>query len=413
MRKIIQTIAGALSAIVIVVLALSLYIQALLPETFHVEQGEAFIINSQVAITAHTDSRGLFKNLEPKIIGKSGNIYNLSINLFRSKTTLPVQGQMTTRKMVVPGGTPFGIKMFTDGVMVVGMSDIQVGTENVNPAKSAGLKVGDVITSINDNPVHSNMDVSDYISASGGDEIRLGVRRGEDEMEVYLQPIKSEYDNAYKAGIWVRDSSAGIGTMTYYDPDTMGFAGLGHAVCDVDTGDIMPLSSGEVVDVNISGVNVGQSGKPGELKGAFTSDTPIGSLLRNTQTGIVGLLNSPYFGGDPVPMAFKQEVETGPAVILSTISGNKPQSFDILVEKVNYSDVNPTKNMVIKIVDKNLLATTGGIVQGMSGSPVLQNGKLVGAITHVFVNDPTRGYGIFAENMDKELNNVENSINVA
>jgi len=401
MKKFIHVLAGLCSAFTITLLAFVLYVQASLPDNFFVAEGGEFIINSKLSISANT------VEFIPKIFDKAGNSYNLNLNLLGSVPVKQVQVQVVERKMVVPGGSPFGIKMFTDGVMIVGMSDIQIGTQNVNPAKNAGLKIGDIITHIDGAKVEGNTDVAETIAQSDGEEIKLTVKRSGNSLTIYLQPVHSEFDQTFKAGIWVRDSSAGIGTMTYYDPEAMTFAGLGHAVCDVDTGNIMPLSSGEIVDVNISGVNAGQTGKPGELKGSFLSEDCLGELLRNTETGIFGILNDDYFGAEAVPMAMKQEVEVGPASILSTISGNKPQEFKITIEKVNYSDVNPTKNMVIKITDESLLATTGGIVQGMSGSPIMQNGQLVGAITHVFVNDPTRGYGIFAENMDKELILVE------
>jgi len=408
MRKFIQAVACAASAGVAIILAFILYIQATLPDNFYVAEGEEFIINSKLTITATATQGGYAKNLDPKVFDSTGNCYSINLNLFRSVPIKQVQVHVVERKMVIPGGTPFGIKMFTEGVMIVGMSDIQVGTENVNPAKEAGLKVGDILTHIDGEKVTGNTDVAEYISSSGGDEICMTVNRDGALYDFHLQPIHSEYDKTYKAGIWVRDSSAGIGTMTYYDPENMCFAGLGHAICDVDTGEIMPLSSGEIVDVNISGVHAGESGRPGELKGTFSSGT-MGELLSNTEKGIFGVLYDPYFGGEEVPMALKQEVEPGPAVILSTISGNKPQEFEIVIEKVNYSDTSPNKNMVVKITDEKLLSTTGGIVQGMSGSPILQDGKLVGAVTHVFVNDPTRGYGIFAENMDIELISVEKS----
>lgn len=413
MKKYIQAVAGVVAAGVTLLLAFVLYVQATLPDNFFVAQGESLMINSRLSITAAAQMESEAQSLDPKVYDQAGNCYSLKLSLFDSVVIKQVQVQVVERKMVVPGGSPFGIKMFTSGVMVVGMSDIQMGAENVNPAKNAGVRIGDIITHIDGHAVTGNTDVAKYISSCSGDEIKLSIHRDGHGIDLYLQPVKSEYDQTYKAGIWVRDSSAGIGTMTYYDPETMRFAGLGHAICDVDTGEIMPLASGEIVDVIISGVNVGQSGKPGELKGAFSSEKPIGTLLSNTETGIFGTLNKPYFGGDAIPMALKQEIQPGPAVIYSTISGSKPQAFDIIIEKVNYSDVNPTKNMVIKITDPKLLAATGGIVQGMSGSPIIQDGKLAGAITHVFVNDPTRGYGIFAENMDKEMNFVEKNKKIA
>ena len=402
MKKVIRAFAGVACTGVMLLLALTAYIQYILPDTFRVEQGEEFFVSDRLSLTTSDQD-----NLSPKIFDKNGTIYRLHISLSRQNDAQEVISY-AQRRMVVPGGSPFGIKMFTDGVMVVGMSDIQMGSENVNPAKEAGLKIGDMITHINGQRLERTGDVKELIAESKGTTVSISVRRGENQLELSLKPVVSALDNGYKAGIWVRDSSAGIGTMTYYDPQTGAFAGLGHGVCDVDTGAIMPLSSGEIVDVNISGCNIGQSGKPGELKGTFSTEKPIGRLLVNSEFGLFGLMNISYFGADPIPMAHKSEIKPGPAVILSTTSGNKPQSFDILIEKVNYSDIAPTKNLVIKITDQRLLSSTGGIVQGMSGSPIIQEGRLVGAVTHVFVNDPTKGYGIFAENMDKQINIVEN-----
>jgi len=406
MRKFMRAAAGVVSTGVLSLLALTIYVQATLPDQFHVATGEEFYINSKLAVSASSN------NFEPKVYDKDGNSYSLTLRLFDSVPVKQVQVQVNDRKMVIPGGNPFGIKMFTEGVMVVGLSDIQVDTENVNPAKLSGIKVGDIITHIDKKAITRNEEVASLITESEGKPVTISYLRNNESFDVSLTPVRSEYDDSYKAGIWVRDSSAGIGTMTYCDPETGKFAGLGHAICDIDTGDIMPLGTGEIVDVNISGVNAGFSGNPGELKGSFSSDTPMGQLIANTEYGIFGILDEPI-PGQEMPMAHKQEVQPGPATIMATISGNKPQSFDIVIEKVNYSDTTPTKNMVITVVDENLLEITGGIVQGMSGSPIIQDGKLVGAVTHVFVNDPTRGFGIFAENMEERMDDVENNNNVA
>lgn len=412
MKRLCRALAGIISTGVLALLALVLYIQFTLPDNLYVAQGEEVAINSKLSLVS-MGQRNIPFTMDLKVLDDAGNSYKLDLKLFESVPIKQVQVQVVPRDMVVPGGMPFGIKMFTDGVIIVGLSDIQHGTQNLSPAKDAGLKVGDVLTAIDDIRLERNEDVAGCISTCQGNEVKVTLNRDGREIDVYLQPVKSDYDEGYKAGIWVRDSSAGIGTMTYYNPETLVFAGLGHAICDVDTGKIMPLSSGEIVDVNISGANAGHSGAPGELKGSFVGVEPIGSLELNSDTGIYGILEAPQIDADPIPMAMKQEIQPGPATILSTISGNKPQSFDIQIEKVNYSDTTTTKNMVINIVDEGLLATTGGIVQGMSGSPIIQNGRLVGAVTHVFVNDPTRGYGIFAENMDKQLKYVENNGNVA
>ncbi|MCL2837412.1 MAG: SpoIVB peptidase [Defluviitaleaceae bacterium] len=402
MRKLIKAAAVFGAAGASLLLALILYIQYIIPEDLNVGKSEEFIINGKLSLALTGE-----KDLLPKIADAGGNIYGLNIRLRGH----PVQEAIsfTEERMVVPGGNPFGIKLHTQGVLIVGMTDIQLGAKLLNPAKEAGVKVGDILTHIDGRKLERGCDVKYMVSGGAGQSLTFTLRRGTEELELTVEPVLSEFDREYKAGIWVRDSSAGIGTMTYFDPRSGAFAGLGHAVCDVDTGAIMPMASGKIVDVNISGVNAGQSGRPGELKGAFISDTPLGELHINSEAGLFGVLTGNFISHDPMPMARKGEVQPGPAVIFSTISGNKPQSFDITIEKVNHSDISPTKNMVIKINDDGLLSATGGIVQGMSGSPIIQNGKLAGAVTHVFVNDPTRGYGIFAENMDKQLTKIENN----
>lgn len=236
------------------------------------------------------------------------------------------------------------------------------------------------------------------------------VRRGNLTFSVNVTPAKSASENRYKLGAWVRDSSAGIGTMTFYDETSGIFGGLGHAVCDIDTGEILPLQSGEVVPVDINGVVKGVSGEPGELRGSFAKGETLGALTQNGETGVYGKLRNFTAQEERVEVAMKQDVHTGAAQIITTIDGSGPQYFDVELEKVHFNDSSPTRNIIVKITDEKLLEQTGGIVQGMSGSPIIQDGKLVGAVTHVFVNDPTRGYGIFAENMLKTAATVEEEL---
>ena len=405
MKQLTKGLAGVIAAGVLTLFCLATYLRISLPDEYMLVNGDELTVPSHFVVGADVsfDRSGLNGN----------ELYTVGLKLLDSIPIKNVQVQLVEPRMVIPGGTPFGIKMFTEGVMIVGMSDIQLGTETVNPSKEAGLKIGDILLSMDNKPVARNDDIKNIILESEGNEVQMTIRRDGEDLDFYLQPVQSEYDNAYKAGIWVRDSSAGIGTMTYYNPETLYFGGLGHAVCDVDTGRIMPLSSGEIVDVNISGSSIGESGKPGELKGKFVNDISSGKLLVNTEFGVFGTLEAPIIQANAIPIAYKQEIKPGPAVILSTVSGDKPQQFDIVIERVNYSDTSDTKNMIVRVTDKRLLETTGGIVQGMSGSPIIQNGKLIGAVTHVFVNDPARGYSIFAENMDKQLKLVENHRNIA
>ena len=207
-------------------------------------------------------------------------------------------------------------------------------------------------------------------------------------------------DGNFRAGVWVRDSSAGVGTLTFVDNTTGMFGGLGHSISDTDTGESIVLRSGEIVPVEIIGYEPGQVGDPGQLKGRFASQIAVGTVLGNDATGVYGTVRT-LLGGQDMTVAQSQEVEEGPAQILTTIEGTEPQLYEVEIEQVTLSRQDPNRNLVLRVTDPDLLATTGGIVQGMSGSPIIQNGRLVGAVTHVLVNDPTRGYGIFAENMLK------------
>ena len=336
--------------------------------------------------------------------------YNANLMLMGSIPVKNVNVEAVDETKVTPCGTPFGVKIFTKGVVVIGMTNVQTINGLLNPALEAGLKEGDVIVEVNDQPVNSNEEFANIIQNNGESEIKLAILRDNVPIETLLTPIKCCLDNTYKIGLWVRDSSAGIGSLTFYNEDTGDFAGLGHGICDIDTGELMPLMYGDIVKAYIAGIIKGERGNPGELKGYFSDYNSIGTLSANTNTGIYGTLNSSPINNEKVAVAMKQQVKTGNAKILTTISGETPDYYDIEITNVNYNENCPTKNMIITITDQRLLEATGGIVQGMSGSPIIQEGRLVGAVTHVFINDSKKGYGIFAETMLKNSQNyhVEN-----
>lgn len=298
-------------------------------------------------------------------------------------------------------GAPFGIKMEAKGVIVVGTADITGNGKSINPASEAGLQVGDVIYKAGGQEVSQNDQLAKIFESSAGQPVTIEAQREGKDFTAVLTPVFSETDGQYKGGLWVRDSTAGIGTLTFCDPDTSVFGGLGHGICDVDTNQLMPLGSGEILPVTISGVIRGQRGAAGELQGYFSSDLAIGEMSANTDTGVYGTLYDLPDTGEMLPIAMKQEVRAGEAQILTTIDGEEPRLYDAEIQSVNYDENQLTKNLIIKVTDPELLQKTGGIVQGLSGSPILQNGKLVGAVTHVLVNDPEKGYGIFAETMWK------------
>ncbi|HIT19751.1 MAG TPA: SpoIVB peptidase [Candidatus Fimivivens faecavium] len=399
MRSAYRKVAGVLIVLIAAVFGFTAYLQLILPDRYYVVQGESFSLGGLFGLKAE----GFSQTMPLEVYSRAGNSYQMQLTLPGGPVVKTISVQVVDRDMVIPGGRPFGIKMFTEGVMVVGMSDMDVSGQMQNPAKRAGIKAGDIILEMNGQKVSFNEDVGKIVSESNGQPVDVMVKRDDKVFHTSLQPISSPTDGVFRAGIWVRDSSAGIGTMTYYNPATGVFGGLGHAICDIDTGDIMPLASGEAVDVTITGVNRGSSGSPGELKGMFSGTSAIGSLILNGETGVFGTCGFSPIQAEPVELAVRSEVELGPATIYTTVNGKTPEAFSIVIEKIAAGDNNPTKNMVIRVTDPKLLEKTGGIVQGMSGSPILQNGRLVGAVTHVFVNDPTRGYGIFAENMERSV----------
>ncbi len=295
-----------------------------------------------------------------------------------------------------PGGQTFGIRMNTKGVVVVGVSEVECESGKANPAGDAGIHVSDVIISVNGKDVNTVDEVTDAVARSEGKKVSLCVERAGKTSELSLTPVKSKEDGFYRAGLWIRDCTAGIGTVTYINPEDMTFGGLGHGVCDADTGELMPLGSGTVFSVTVSDIVKGQNGSPGELKGYFNAGK-TGVMTANDRTGVYGIITEAPKGVKPVEIALHDEVKSGPAVIRCALDEGEVKEYDVTIEKL--PGMSEEKNMVIHVTDQALLEKTGGIIQGMSGSPIMQDGKLIGAVTHVLINDPTCGYGIFIENM--------------
>ena len=295
-----------------------------------------------------------------------------------------------TRELIV-AGTPFGVKMQTEGVIVVGLPN-----EN-GPASAAGLKRGDVIVSINGERIESAEAFAEKIKASGGNALTLDCKSGAESRSVTVTPSTDE-SGEYKLGVWVKDSAAGIGTITFIDPETMAFAGLGHGICDGAGGEPIPLAFGNAEDVTLTGIVVGKAGAPGELRGTFVGHK-MGKLLKNDMTGVYGVLVEipENLKQEKYPVCKSSDIKEGKAYIFSTVDGEGRQKYEIEIFGIDREGND--RNFSVRITDEALLAKTGGIVQGMSGSPIIQDGKLIGAVTHVLVNDPARGYGIFIENM--------------
>jgi len=361
------------------------------------------LLSAAVFATLSIGATDEIQTIDDRMAIQTGNISQGS-ELFAGVDDdfLPVQTPLTREELenlkLYPGGMPFGVRFMTDGVTVVGFSDFEVNGKKINPALSAGVKRGDVILRVDGTPLESAADLTERIENGNGAAMTLLCRRGKKEMEIRIAPVYCAGENRYKTGIWVRDSGAGIGTVTFLMPESGAFAGLGHGICDADSGEPIPIRRGSVSDVTISSVVKGTAGDPGELKGYFNPGK-VGSLLGNSSFGVWGVYSElPALSCEPMSVAPREEVQDGDATILCTLADNVTREYT-----VRLSAVNPTsdgaKCFTVTVTDPRLLSETGGIVQGMSGSPILQNGKLVGAVTHVLVNDPTTGYGIFLENM--------------
>lgn len=314
-------------------------------------------------------------------------------------------------KKIFPGGNSIGVSLYTQGALVVGISEVMDSQGFIFfPAADAGLRPGDVIEKVNGIRVENADHLSHLVNQVKERGLDLEIRRNNILFKTHIIPAKDNHDSRYRLGIWVRDSTAGVGTLTFYDPESGHFGALGHAITDVDTGTLLPVKNGEIMQSKITDVKVGRRGEPGELKGVFSNrKNVIGTIQRNTQYGIYGSIFKPapeFYYKEPLPICYQYGVKTGKASILATVDGYGIKEFDVRIIKVNFQQQPSSKGMVIEITDPELLERTGGIVQGMSGSPIIQDGKIIGAITHVFVNDPCRGYGIFIEWMLEECKKI-------
>lgn len=390
-----------------VLFALIGYAELAFPEEYYVVAGDEPDIPKPYSISySDLSADGVCVSLDTD---REDTGTDAEIVLFDAIPVKASKVRTTQRTYVVPLGSAFGIKLYTKGVVVVKTDEVTTSQGSIDPAGNAGIKAGDVITAISGAAVERNEDVSRAFSESNGKELVLSIRREEQSLVISVQPVLSAVDGKYKVGIWVRDSSAGIGTLTFFDRKTGLFAGLGHAVCDVDTGEIMPLSGGEAVEAEIKGSYRGESGAPGELCGIF-KNAVIGELLLNNDTGVYGQVSALRYDSRQLPVAMSYEINTGPAQIIAEVNEDGEKYYDVEITKIYSNSDSHQKNMVIRVADAELINETGGIVQGMSGSPIIQNGMLVGAVTHVFVNNPEQGYAVFAQSMvetEHELADVE------
>ena len=304
-----------------------------------------------------------------------------------------------------PGGTSVGVKLSTNGVLVVGYSNVETtnGKED-SPGKSSGIELGDMILKVNGASIESSKDLINKVKSTNNEYLDIEILRGKSKLTKEVKLLKE--GESYKLGLWVRDSTAGIGTLTFYHENSNTFGALGHPITDADTNTVFSVKNGELFKSSILSVRKGQRGAPGELTGLFLNEkSSIGSINKNLSSGIYGktseALINPIFN-QPMAVGYRNEIDEGPAQIITTIDESGPKLYNIEIVKLLPQDKPTPKSMIIKVTDEELLSRTGGIVQGMSGSPIIQNGKIIGAVTHVLINKPDYGYGIYIEWMLKD-----------
>ncbi len=355
--------------------------------------------------TVYTSTDSIKEENESKLGTK-----NLEVKLFNTFNVKDIDVSIIKRTKVIPVGQVVGLKLYTSGVLVVGMSKIKgIDNKEYKPYESSGIEEGDNIIQIENDEIIGTKELIQKVNSSKGKEIKIKYVRDGKVMECSIVPAKTDIGE-YKLGLWVRDNAAGIGTMTYYEPETRSFAALGHGITDIDTGKIINISNGQFITTKVLSIVKGKDGAPGKIQGSINGQSNIGVINKNSIFGIYGIVENleklKIDSNKKMEVATRNEIQLGEATILCSLNDEKVKEYKIQIEKIFLNNDYDNKSMLIKVTDKELIEKTGGIIQGMSGSPVIQNGKFIGAITNVLVNDPTKGYVVFGDLMIKEMRSV-------
>lgn len=393
----------------------------LLPSSIIIFEGESLNLKTIAGLSVKKA-----KNNNPSIIQTSnneesvGNVYEtaglfeINLDLFGTIPVKEINVNVIPKTKVIPLGDLIGVKMYASGVLVVGMSEIE-GEDEVlyKPYLNTGIKEGDMIVEVNENTINNTNDLINCVNGSMGKEMEVKYIRENQTITTSITPVRTS-GNEYKIGLWVRDATAGVGTLTFYEPSTGNFAALGHGIVDADTGEIFKIANGELVNSRLISIKKGEKNNPGEIKGSIEGQTPVGNIYKNTNFGVFGIINNTsglnLKDSEELDIALRSEIKTGEAEVICELEEGKKEHYSIEIEKIYTSNNYDNKSMLIKITDDRLLSKTGGIIQGMSGSPIIQNGKFVGAITNVLVSDPTTGYAIFGDLMIKQIRSTHTDI---
>lgn len=367
---------------------------------FGVKIEEAIEVGSNIGERTSSNIQLQTSNLQSQTLSKETK-YNLSILGVNLKT---ITTNVTPITKVIPLGNLVGLKLYTKGVLVVGMNEIKgVDKKIYKPYEKTGIEQGDTIIEINNEKVNTTEELIACVSRCKGNEIDITYIKDGNILETQIRPVKAS-DNTYKIGLWVRDSAAGVGTATFYNTSTNSIATLGHGIQDIDTERLVEISNGEFVTADILNIQKGEKENPGKIEGTIEDGETIGTIHSNTDYGVYGTTSRSKLNiekSKEIEVASRKKIKIGKATILCTLDTNGAKEYDVEIEKIYVNNNKDNKSMVVKITDKELIEKTGGIIQGMSGAPIIQNGKLIGALTHVLVSNPEKRIRSICRHNDK------------
>lgn len=383
-----------------------------IPSNLVIFEGEKISLKTLFGIQVKLDTEIMetASNSNTNTINQKSGTATLKVSLFDHISLKDVKVDILPKTSVIPVGSIAGVKLYTSGVLVVGMSEIEgIDNKKYKPYENTGIKEGDTITQIDDIPINSTQELIETVNLAKGHAVKVQYIQKEETKECSIEPVKTS-GNEYKLGLWVRDSAAGVGTVTFYEPSSKTFGALGHGITDIDTEELINIASGEFVTTRILNITKGESGFPGKVQGTVENQKNIGTIYKNTKFGIYGMVDNlaslNIDTSKEMEVALRDEIQLGKATILCGLDNQKVEEYEIEIEKIYKENNYDNKSMQIKVTDERLMQKTGGIIQGMSGSPIIQNGKFIGAITHVLVNNPKEGYAVFGDIMLKQAKGV-------
>ena len=404
-RKLIMIIS------IIFLIIIYLYVLAIdkIPDSIIIFEGETIKVNNYLGFKLDSNDTIETSATSSKTLTDVGK-KTIKVSLFDNFFVKNMEVNVLPRSKVIPIGTVAGVKLYTSGILVVGMSEIQgIDNKKHKPYENSGISEGDTIVSINNKKLSTTQDLIETVNESKGENLSIEYLHDKNTKTCSITPIQTNNDE-YKLGLWVRDSAAGVGTVSFYEPSSKTFGALGHGITDIDTEELINIESGEFITTRILNITKGESGNPGRIQGTIENQSNIGTIYKNTKFGIYGFVENPsqlnIDYSKEMEVALREEIKEGPATILCSLNGGKPKEYKIQIEKIYLENNYDNKSMKIKVTDEDLLNKTGGIIQGMSGSPIIQNGKFIGAVTHVLINNPQEGYAVFGDIMLKQIKEV-------